>query len=172
MTWNSHWWSLFFLTEMIWFCLYASWITVNDIKSRSQEKQSKVILKLQFALVWRNKLFIYQALYFNTVSIYIFLPSSLSSVLRERLLCKYFSLVSCFVESKFCWQSAEIRPPYHLGFIYAKWSEADSGLVKLVVMTNLFFNNQQHEIKTRQFICVKQIKSSFFSNNGNQLFYS
>ena len=51
-------------------------------------------------------------------------------------------------------------------------SEADSGLAKLVVMTNDFFNNQQHEIKTRQFICVKQIKSSFFSNNGNQFFYS
>ena len=52
------------------------------------------------------------------------------------------------------------------------YAEADSGLVKLVVMTNDFFNNQQHEIKTRQFICVKQIKSSFFSNNGNQFFYS
>ena len=26
-------------------------------------------------------------------------------------------------------------------------TEADSGLVKLVVMTNVFFNNQQHEIK-------------------------
>ena len=51
-------------------------------------------------------------------------------------------------------------------------TEADSGLVKLVGMTNVFFNNQQHEIKTKQFICVKQIKSSFFSNNGNQLFYS
>ena len=51
-------------------------------------------------------------------------------------------------------------------------AEADSGLVKLVVMTNVFFNNQQHEIKTHRFICVKQIKSSFFSNNGNQHFYS
>ena len=51
-------------------------------------------------------------------------------------------------------------------------SEADSGLVKLVVMTNVFFNNQQHEIKTRQCISMKQIKRSFFSNNGNQLFYS
>ena len=28
-----------------------------------------------------------------------------------------------------------------------KPAEADSGLVKLVVMTNVFFNNQQHEIK-------------------------
>ena len=158
---------------MIWFCLYASWITVDDIKSRSQEKQKKVILKLQFALISRNKLFICQAFYFNTVSIYHFLAVlSLSSVLREKLLCKYFSLVPCFVESKFCWQSAEIRLPHHLGFIYAKWSEADSGLVKLVVMTKLFFNNQQHEIKTRQFICVTQIKYSFFSNSGNQFFYS
>ena len=51
-------------------------------------------------------------------------------------------------------------------------AEADSGLAKLVVKTNVFFNNQQHEIKTRQFIYVKKIKSSFFSNNGNRLFYS
>ena len=50
-------------------------------------------------------------------------------------------------------------------------SEADSGFVKLVVMTNVFFNNQQQEIKTKRFICVKQIKSSFFSNNSNQRFY-
>ena len=45
-------------------------------------------------------------------------------------------------------------------------SETDSGLVKLVVMTDIFFNNQQHEIKSTCFICVKQIKSGFFSNNG------
>ena len=51
-------------------------------------------------------------------------------------------------------------------------TEADSGLVKLVVMNNVFFNNQQHEIKTKRFICVKQIKPSFFSSNGNQHFYS
>ena len=51
-------------------------------------------------------------------------------------------------------------------------SEADSELVKLVGMTNVFFNNQRHEIKTKQFISVKQIKFSFFSNNGNQHFYS
>ena len=46
--------------------------------------------------------------------------------------------------------------------------EEDSGLVKLVVMTNIFFNNQQHEINIKLFICVKQITSSFFSNNWNQ----
>ena len=28
-------------------------------------------------------------------------------------------------------------------------------------MANVFFNNQQHEIKFKPFICVKQIKSSF-----------
>ena len=50
--------------------------------------------------------------------------------------------------------------------------ETDSGLVQLVRMTNVFFNHQQHEIKTKQFICVKQIMSSLFSNNGNQHFYS
>ena len=44
--------------------------------------------------------------------------------------------------------------------------EVDSGLVKLVVMTNVFFNNQQDEIKIKRFIRVKQkeIKSSFFGN--------
>ena len=43
---------------------------------------------------------------------------------------------------------------------------ADSGLVKLVVMTtNVFFNKQQHEIEIKRFMCVKQIKPSFFVNN-------
>ena len=37
-------------------------------------------------------------------------------------------------------------------------SEADSELVKLIGMTNVFFNNPRHEIKTKPFICVKQIK--------------
>ena len=39
-------------------------------------------------------------------------------------------------------------------------TEANSGLVKLVVMTNVFFINQPHEIKTNRFVCVKQIVSS------------
>ena len=29
--------------------------------------------------------------------------------------------------------------------------EVDSGLVKLVVMTNVFFNNQQYKIKIKRF---------------------
>ena len=40
---------------------------------------------------------------------------------------------------------------------------ADSGLVKLVVMTNVFFNNQQHQIKIKRFLCVKEITSSYVS---------
>ena len=31
-------------------------------------------------------------------------------------------------------------------------AEVDSRLVKLVVMTNTFFNNQQHKVKIKQFI--------------------
>ena len=48
----------------------------------------------------------------------------------------------------------------------------DSGLVKFVVMTNVFFNNQQHKIKIKRFLGVKQITSSFFTNSWNQRFYS
>ena len=33
-------------------------------------------------------------------------------------------------------------------------AEADSGLVKLVVMTNAFFNNQQHKIKIKRFTAL------------------
>ena len=48
---------------------------------------------------------------------------------------------------------------------YIILSEADPGLVKLVIMNNVVFNNQQQEIKIKRFKCVKQIRSSFFSNN-------
>ena len=33
---------------------------------------------------------------------------------------------------------------------FSLFTEAGSGLIELVVMTNVFFNNQQHEIKTVQ----------------------
>ena len=48
---------------------------------------------------------------------------------------------------------------------FALLTEAALGLVKLIVMTNVFFNNQLQGIKIKQFIWVKQIKTSFFSNN-------
>ena len=51
-------------------------------------------------------------------------------------------------------------------------SEADLGLVKLVVMTNVFFIYHQHEIEIKRLICFKQIKYGFFDNSWNQRFYS
>ena len=42
---------------------------------------------------------------------------------------------------------------------------ADSGLVKLVEMTSVFFNNQQHKIIIKRFSGVKQITPSFFTNS-------
>ena len=40
----------FSLTEMIWFRLNSSWITVDDIKSRSQEKHVKLSSKFNSLL--------------------------------------------------------------------------------------------------------------------------
>ena len=59
--------------------------------------------------------------------------------------------------------------PKELVFLY---SAADLGFVKLVVMINIFFNYHKHEIESKQLICLKQIKSGFFSNSWNQHFYS
>ena len=52
------------------------------------------------------------------------------------------------------------------------YSEADLGLVKLVVMINVFFNYHKHEIEIKQLICLKQIKPGFFSNSWNRRFCS
>ena len=41
-------------------------------------------------------------------------------------------------------------------YFYTDWiTESDSRLVKWVVMTNYFYNNQQREIETKRFICIK-----------------
>ena len=50
--------------------------------------------------------------------------------------------------------------------------DADLGLVKLVVITNVFFNKQQLKIEIKRFIFVKYIKSRFFCNSWNQCFYN
>ena len=39
----------------------------------------------------------------------------------RKIIIKNLPPVLCFGESKFCWQLAEIRLPYHLGTLYAKW---------------------------------------------------
>ena len=65
---------------------------------------------------------------------------------------------------------------YHNLFLMLEFflinSRGGSGLVKLVVMTKVLFNNQQHKIKLKRFLCVKQITSSLFSNSWNQRFYT
>ena len=45
----------------------------------------------------------------------------------------------------------------NLAELTRKHPGADSGLVKLVVMTNVIFSNQQHKIKIKRFLCVKEI---------------
>ena len=61
----------------------------------------------------------------------------------------------------------KVAGPHSCNFIKQETSTpgADSGLVKLVVMTYIFFNNQQHKIKIKRFLCVKEITTSFFSNS-------
>ena len=49
-------------------------------------------------------------------------------------------------------------------------SEADLGLVKLVVMTNVFFNYHQHEIEIKRLICVKTDKVWFLQQQLNSTF--
>ena len=52
--------------------------------------------------------------------LFLYLSSSLFCSLRK-ITSKNLLLESCFSEIKFCWESAEIWPMYHLGSIYAKW---------------------------------------------------
>ena len=72
---------------MLWFCLHSSSITVDDIKSKSQEKQLEVRTSIH----------------------------CLSHSASKFFLCAVLTLLNLW------WQSAEIRLPYHLGTIYAKW---------------------------------------------------
>ena len=48
-----------------------------------------------------------------------YMPCSFSCPQRE-VSGKNISLMLCFNENKLCWQSAEIRPMFHTGAIYAK----------------------------------------------------
>ena len=103
------------LTEVMWFHLHSSWITVDDIKFRSQEKHVKLFWKFDSLLLTKG------ALYFNAVS-----SKQVISACRplfyfsRKATNKNLSLVSSFMKSNFCWQSAETWLPYDLGSIYAK----------------------------------------------------
>ena len=48
----------FSLTEMIWLCLYSSWITVDDYNIQKPRETRKVIHKIQFSLISWKELFI------------------------------------------------------------------------------------------------------------------
>ena len=91
---------------------------VEEINLEARETR-KVMLKLQFTLISRNELFIstqslatifQQASHICLLCVSFSLFCSLTKFTSQNL-----PLVSCLGESKFCWQSAEIRLPYHLG---------------------------------------------------------
>ena len=103
----------FSLTEMIWFRLNSSWITVDYIKSRSQEKHVKVSSKFDSRLPHKMSSLFQCSLYHFQASKVISACRPLSFFCFSRKVCtsKNLPLVSCFVRSNFYWQPAEIRLP-------------------------------------------------------------
>ena len=96
--------------------------TVEDIKSRSQEKHVKLCSNFSSLLSHKtNSLFQRSLYHFPASKLSLAFPlcvlSSLFCSLRK-FTSKTFPLLSSFDESKFCWQSAGIRLRYHLG---SKW---------------------------------------------------
>ena len=108
----------------------------------------KVILKIQFTLISQNDLFTSMKS----------LPSMQVTSACRPLFCfsrkvtsKNLPLVSCFVKSRFWWQSVEIRFPYHLGSIYAK-----SLALTLDANNSIIYRTDCHtQFYTR--FCVKMI---------------
>ena len=84
----------------------------------------KVLLKFQLVLSHEKNVLFQRSLYHFPASKlslhFLYLSSSLFCPLRK-IANKNLPLGSCFGEIKFCWESAEIWLPYHLGSIYAKW---------------------------------------------------
>ena len=78
----------FSLTEMIWFRLNSSWITVDDIKSRSQEKHVKLSPKFNSLLSHEMSSLFQCSLYHFQASKVICVCCPLSSVSQEKLLVK------------------------------------------------------------------------------------
>ena len=128
------WFEIFTCEAFLFSCLHdliSSLFVLNyswRYKIQKPRETRKVMLKLQFPLISQtNSLF--QSSLYRFMASKLFLPShgcllcvssSLFCSLRK-ITSKNFPLVSCFGESKFCWQSWEIWLPYHLGSIYAKW---------------------------------------------------
>ena len=107
-----------------WFILsllilnYSWWYKIHKPR-----KTSKVILKIQPLLSHeRSSIFQCSLNHFQARKLY------LRAVLK--VASKNILLVSCFVKSKFCWQSAEIRLPYYLSSLYIKWLGLNVGIIK------------------------------------------
>ena len=66
----------FSLTEMIWFRLNSSWITVDDIKSRSQEKHVKLSSKFNSLLSHEMSSLIQNSMQVSTIGTRHFMTST------------------------------------------------------------------------------------------------
>ena len=75
----------FSLNEMIWFRLNSSWITIDDIKSRSEEKHVKLSLKFNSLLSHEMSSLFQCSLYYFQASKVISASRLLSSVSQEKL---------------------------------------------------------------------------------------
>ena len=84
----------------------------------------KVMLKFQLGLSHETNYLFQRSLYHFPASKlslpFLYLLSSVFCSLRK-ITGKNLPLESCFGEIKFCWESAEIWLPYHLGSMYTKW---------------------------------------------------
>ena len=109
----------FSLTEMIWFRLNSSWIIVDDIKCRTQEKYVQLSWKFNSLLSHEMSSLFQSYLPFSRKQV-ISACRPLSSVSQEKLLVRT-SVRIMLREKQFLLKSAEIRLTYHLGSIYAKW---------------------------------------------------
>ena len=92
----------FSLSEMIWFRLYSSWITIDEIKSRSQEKHVTLSSKFYSLLSHERSSLFQWSLYLSfSTKQFITACRSLSSISQEKLLVKISRLCHALWKSIF-----------------------------------------------------------------------
>ena len=113
-------------------CQYSAWRSQYFNAVSTIFKQASYFYVPSYLAKW---VFYFSAVstIFKQASYHPYVPSSLFCF-SGKVTSKNLQLVSCFVKSNFYWQSAEIRFPYHLGSIYAKYKK----LLFTVVKRNLF----------------------------------
>ena len=121
MSWNSrcNCRSLSF-TEITWLCFESSSVTVDDIRFKSQEKYVQLSLNFISIHSLSHKTFHSSLYLFTMFKLARCMPCSFFCSLRE-VTNKNLHLVLCFDKNNFSWQAAEIRLPYHISTIRAKW---------------------------------------------------